>query len=267
MQGNEKEKKELALQNIPTSQFQDAMVEKFDWLREQPIAHRGLHGGDAPENSLAAFQNAIDHQHAVELDIFLLKDNRIAVFHDDTLTRMCGANVAIETLCADDLASYPLLSTNERIPLLEEVLNLVKGQVPILIEIKSNHRNRFIHKYLMELLDGYQGELAVESFNPFLLSWFVKHTPHIIRGQLSGSFAGENMSPITKKLLQHYRLSFISKPHFIAHEVQDIGNQSVKRMRNKGKVVLAWTVRGEDDYKRAAPYCDNIIFENFTPHK
>lgn len=240
------------------------MEEKLDWLRQQPIAHRGLHSGDAPENSLSAFRNAINYHLAIELDIFLLKDNSIAVFHDDNLERMCGANVPVEALTADKLDRYPLLNTNERIPLLIDVLNLVKGEVPILIEIKSSHRNRFIHKYLMELLDGYQGEIAIQSFNPLLLRWFVKNAPHILRGQLSGSFADEGMAPIIRKLLQHYRLNFISKPHFIAHEVQDIRNHSIKRMRDKGKVVLSWTVKDEDDYKLVAPYCDNIIFENFN---
>ncbi len=238
------------------------------WIIERPISHRGLHSGDAkvPENSLKAFEESIKKEFPIELDVHLLKDNQIVVFHDDTLERMCGKNIQINELTSEQLNSFYLLKSNERIPLLKEVFDLVMGRVPILIEIKSSKRNKKIHEPLLELLNQYEGEIAIQSFNPFLLKWFVFNSPEIIRGQLSSSFKSEKMNFLLKYLLRGYLFNVYSKPNFLAHEIEDLSeNKKLKRLRKKGIPVLGWTVKDKKISDAISSYCDNIIFENYLP--
>jgi glycerophosphoryl diester phosphodiesterase len=244
------------------------MANNIQWLTSKPIAHRGLHSGNAtvPENSLSAFRQALAQQLPIELDIHLLTDGKLAVFHDDDLARMCGANVQIHQLSSGQLKEYRLLKSNEPIPLLDDVFDLVNGRVPLLIEIKNQKNNKEIQKVLIDYLSGYNGDVAVQSFNPFALRELVKRAPQIPRGQLSGNFADEPMNFVLKKLLSSYSLNFISKPHFIAHDANDIReNRSVKKLRSDGMPVLCWTIRSEDTLRKVAGYCDNFIFEGFKP--
>lgn len=240
---------------------------KTDWLKSKPIAHRGLHSNDniVPENSLKAFERAVEEKYPIELDVYLLTDNKIAVFHDDSLMRMCGYDVLIQNLTSKQLNEYQLLNSSEKIPLLDEVFALVQGQVPILIEIKDQKRKKEVQQILFEAINLYQGEIAIQSFNPFLLKWFVRHAPSIPRGQLSSDFKNEKMNLIVKKLLKHFLLNFISRPHFIAYDIQDMPNNTVQKLRNRGLPVLCWTIKKASDYAQVLPFCDNIIFEGFKP--
>ncbi len=239
-----------------------------EWITTEPIAHRGLHSGDGkiPENSLKAFKEAIEKGFPIELDIHLLKDNEVVVFHDDTLDRMCGENISINELSSNELRKYKLLDSEEKIPLLKDVFELVNGQVPILIEIKSSDQNKKIHIPLLSLINQYKGKIAIQSFNPFLLKWFVLNAPEIVRGQLSGSFKDEKMNFILKFILRGYVLNFLSKPNFVAHEIDDLEkNSKIRGFRKKNIPVLGWTVRDKKESKEVSFYCDNIIFENFIP--
>ena len=107
------------------------------WVVERCIAHRGLHNNNFPENSLGAFENAIKNSYPIELDVHLIADGTLAVFHDDTLARVCGKDGYVKNLTKSELKNYKLLGTEYCIPTLDEVLNLVNGQVPLLIEIKN----------------------------------------------------------------------------------------------------------------------------------
>lgn len=239
----------------------------MNWLLQRPIAHRGLHSGDQriPENSLRAFEEAISHGYPIELDVHLLQDKRVVVFHDSTLRRLCDAEVAIGTLTSSDLKTYKLLGSNEGIPLLQDVLKLVAGRVPLLIELKEGQAPGF-EQILFEELRSYGGEVAIQSFNPFLLRWFVKNAPSIPRGQLSSDFKGERMSILTKKFRSSFWLNFISRPHFIAYDATAMPNPAVLRLRGQGLPLICWTVRDKVQYGRVNALCDNIIFEKFLPN-
>ncbi|GAB4510261.1 MAG: glycerophosphodiester phosphodiesterase [Allomuricauda sp.] len=243
-------------------------MRELSWLRHIPIAHRGLHSGNGivPENSISAFEAAIEKGYAIELDIHLLKDNEIVVFHDESLWRMCGRKIKINDLTLEDLESYPLKGSGEGIPLLKEVLHVVDDRTPILIEIKSSSENKGILEILVSLLNAYKGRVAVQSFNPLYLKWLAKNAPSIPRGQLSGSFKEEPMGYVTKFILRNYVLNLWAKPHFIAHEVEDLSrNKRVQRIRNRNIPVLGWTLRDMKTYTEKEPFLDNIIFENFLP--
>ena len=134
-------------------------------------AHRGLHENQAgiPENSMAAFRQAIRAKMGIELDVHLTRDHKLVVFHDDTLQRMCGVSGSVEEKTWEELKTLHLLDTAESIPLLKDVFHLVKGKVPILIEVKLLTEDTAICRFLVEELKAYGGQVLVQSFNSLVL--------------------------------------------------------------------------------------------------
>ena len=226
-----------------------------------PIAHRGLHDATTPENSLAAYQKAIDAGYAIELDVRPIDDGTVVVFHDADLKRMTNRDGYVCNLSKDDLNSITLLNSNEKIPTFEEVLKFVDGRVPILIEIKNEGKIGPLERDVLALLENYSGEFAVQSFNPYSLEYFKKNAPHILRGQLAAYF-GKEMSFLRRYLLSRLKLNKVSAPDFIAYRHSDL---PIKYVTKTKLPVLAWTVSSNADLEKVKPYCDNIIFENFIP--
>ncbi len=234
------------------------------WLVETPIAHRGYHDKTAPENSLAAFSKAIEKGYAIECDVHLLADGTVVVFHDESLARMTGNDGYLKYLNKEDLKALKLKGTKETIPTLEEVLKLVDGKVPMLIEIKNKYKVGKLEQAVIDLLKNYKGEFAVQSFNPYSMAYFKKHAPNIVRGQLSGFFKGEKLGWFKKFMLKSMRLNKkVSEPHFIAYECYTLPNRYVKKY--KKLPLLAWPVDSKKEYLRVVKYCDNVIFEKFDP--
>ena len=170
-----------------------AKREKVDFIEQfRLVAHRGLHdnGRGVPENSMTAFQLAIERGHAIELDVRITADNKLVVFHDDTLQRMTGVPGEVDRWVLEDLKKLRLLGTEEAIPTVEEMLSLVNGQVPLLIEIKNDKSENVgrLEPLLMALLAEYQGFFILESFNPEVLVWLRRNAPQYISGQL-GSYS------------------------------------------------------------------------------
>jgi len=235
------------------------------WLVEQPIAHRGFHEKNVPENSLLAFSKAIEKGYAIELDVQLLSDNTVVVFHDESLARMTGNDGYLRFLSKKDLKSLTLKGSKETIPTLEEVLKLVDGKVPLLIEIKNKHKVGDLEQAVIDLLKNYQGEYAVQSFNPYSLGYFRQHAPNILRGQLAGYLKNEKISWFKKFLLKRMRFNKkISQPNFISYEAATLPNRFVKKFKNLP--LLAWSVKSKEEYLKIVKYCDNIIFEKFEPY-
>jgi len=244
------------------------MTENFnDWLTSRPIAHRGLHNHtqQIPENSLPAFAIAAERGYAIELDVQLLLDKEVAVFHDERLKRMCRKDVLLSAVSSTDLHRYPLLDTPERIPLLREVLMLVNGRVPLFIEIKRQPKVSHANMIILNTLLAYKGPYAIMSFDPFILAWFAKNAPLIPRGQLSSDFKDIPMPGYAKFLLKRFAFNFLSRPDFIGYIEDDIPNKTVQRQRKKGKPVIAWTVSTVQKRERLTGHIDNYIFEHFEP--
>ena len=234
------------------------------WLVETPIAHRGYHGKNAPENSLAAFEAAIEKGYAIELDVQLLVDDTVVVFHDESLARMTGNDGYLKYLCKDDLKSLNLKDTKETIPTLAEVLALVDGKVPLLIEIKNKYKVGKLEQRVIDLMKNYHGEFAIQSFNPYSLAYFKKHAPSFLRGQLAGFLKKEKLSWFKKFGLKRMLLNKkVSEPHFISYEAATLPNRFVKKYKNLP--LIAWAIRSKEEYMRVVKYCDNIIFEKFGP--
>ena len=184
-----------------------------------PYAHRGLHGGEDPENSMGAFRNAVSYGCGIELDVRLSADGEVVVFHDDNLKRVCGIARAVNTLTASDLAGISLMGTEHTVPRLKDVLRLVDGVVPLLIELKGEDKNTALCDKLFPMLDNYSGAFCIESFNPLLLKYVKEHRPAYIRGQLVDILSKESYkgSPIVRFMLSHLLLNVLSRPHFIAY--------------------------------------------------
>ena len=233
------------------------------WLVETPIAHRGYHSKGVPENSLSAFTKAIEKGFAISFDVHVLADGTPVVFNDNKLARMTGNDGYIKYLNKEDLKSLTLKNSKERIPTLEEALKLVAGRVPLLIEIKNMHKVGKVEQAILDVLKNYNGEYAIQSFNPYSLEYFKIHAPNIIRGQLSGSFNGEKINLFKKLALKKLKLNKISEPHFINYEASALPNKYVKKY--KDLPLLAWVVKSKNDYLRVIKHCDNIIFEDFEP--
>ena len=241
------------------------MSNNINWLFSMKIAHRGYHSAEtAPENSIKAFENAIKEGFAIELDIHILKDNNIVVFHDDSIERMTGYNKNIEDCTFNEIKEIKLLGTEEKIPLFSDVLALVKGKVPLMIELKNSGKARSLEQHTYELLKKYSGDYVIQSFNPFSLGWFKKNAPQIIRGQLSGSFKDVDLQFYKKFLLRNLLLNKISKPHFINYEIEYLSSLAVKIQKLKGIPILGWTARNEKTYKAAIKQCENVVFEGFN---
>ncbi|UCF06174.1 MAG: glycerophosphodiester phosphodiesterase [bacterium] len=237
------------------------------WLLKQPIAHRGYHSGDhaCPENSIAACERAIEKEFAIEIDIQSTADDRLVVFHDDNILRMTGIDGAVRSMEAGRLCSFRLLGSDETIPLLVDVLELVGDRVPLLIEIKNRGRVGAMERRLLQLLLHYQGRIAVQSFNPFSIRWFRIHAPRIERGLVSGDFRHEPIAWYRKLILKHLLLSNICCPHFINYDIQSLPNRATDRHRRLGISIIGWTARSMEEYMRARQLCENVVFEGFDP--
>lgn len=235
------------------------------WLVTQPIAHRGFHDDTHPENSLSAFQNAIDHGYAIELDVRPIADGTPVVFHDDKLSRMTNADGYVSKIKdVNELKKLTLLNSKETIPTMREMLEFVDGKAPLLIEIKNENINSTFEKEVYEELKNYKGKYAIQSFNPYTLKWFKLNAPDIPRGQLASLFKDEKMDFFRKFVLKRMMLNkSVSEPDFLAYKYDDLPNRFVNKYKNLP--LLVWAVPSQQEYKKVMPHCDNIIFENFEP--
>jgi glycerophosphoryl diester phosphodiesterase len=236
-------------------------IKDDSWIINTPIAHRGLHNDTIPENSLAAFLNAIEKGYAIELDVRFTKDGKIVVFHDFTLERMTNQKGRVIEKTYEELQEYNLANSNQKIPLFTDVLKTVNGRTPILIEIKDQpERNDLVEKTIEQLKD-YTGLFALQSFNPFYVIKFKKFMPNAIRGILATNVA-EGQNFITSYLLRHFFFNIFSKPDFISFNIENLPYPPAKR---KNCRLISWTIRNEKDLIKARKYAENIIFENILP--
>lgn len=241
-------------------------------LRQYSYAHRGYHDKPhIPENSMAAFHRAIENGFGAELDVHLLKDGHLAVIHDANLKRTAGADVLVEDLTSEELKAYRLEGTDERIPLLDEVLALFEGKTPLVVELKPERGNHAeLAAATCALLDRYRVDYCIESFDPRCLIWLRKNRPEIIRGQLSSQFLrhGETAGhgKLTMWLLGNLMTNIAVQPDFIAYRFQDRKNPALAWCRKFYKVQeIDWTIRTKEEMQAAEQEGNLVIFECFDP--
>lgn len=226
-------------------------------LIARPFAHRGLHGTSRIENSRAAFAAAIAAGNGIELDVQASADGEAMVFHDYALERLTESAGTLRSLGAAELGRIRLKQSDETIPTLGEVLGLVAGRAGLLIEVKSPDRHPVaLSRAVAAALAGYQGSVAVMSFNPEVGRWFARHAPEVLRG-LVVTEQGKGWRGFFERWLARWR----SLPDFLAYDVRDLPSRFADRARDRGLPVLTWTVRTIKDRARAAEHADQIIFE------
>lgn len=238
------------------------------WLTTKPIAHRGLHNGSLlPENSYAAFQNAIDKNLPVELDLRFTQDEKIIVFHDDNLLRMTGNDKPVSNTAWNEIKNYRLTDTQEKIPLFAEFLEFINGKVPVLVEIKNFGKPGIFERELKQTLQNYKGEFAVQSFNPLSIKWFRKNAPGLTLGQIASKFREDNIPLHYKFLLKNLVFNPVTKPDFINYHIDDLPYLPVMFYRKVGISLLGWTIKKEEQLTKAKNICDNFVFENIPVDK
>ena len=235
-----------------------------------PYAHRGLHGPGVPENSLAAFRRAAERGYGIEMDVRLTRDGHLAVIHDPDLTRMCGVEGRIADMTASRLRACRLAGTEETVPFLEEALEAVAAyRPPLIVELKSDGGDwRALPGRALEAMGGYPGFWCVESFDPRMIREIKKRAPHVVRGQLAFDprQAGEKRREIRYALGAHLMMDFLGRPDFIAYRHDTDGNISFRVLRRLfHPVLIAWTVRSPEDFKKLRLFYDVQIFEGFEP--
>jgi glycerophosphoryl diester phosphodiesterase len=228
-------------------------------------AHRGLfdNTSDAPENSLAAFRKAVEAGYGIELDVQLSKDKKLVVFHDATLKRMCGVKGNVWDYTLEELKQFKLADSEEKIPTFDQVLSLVNGKVPLLIELKDQPNNGYVDK-VINRLKSYKGEFAIQSFNPFYIKRVKKLAPKVLRGILGTKTYSKGLKLIKRLVIKNMSLNFVIKPDFISYSFEDL---PLSKCKVKNTPVITWTITNESDYKKVKPFAKNIIFENFIPTK
>ena len=251
-----------AVRRHPDRALMDGMV----------IAHRGLHDlpgrPGTPENSLAAFREAVGAGYAIETDIHLTADGEVVVFHDDTLDRMCGVSGTPESMTFAELRALRLAGTDEVIPTLCELLDLVAGQVPLLIEFKclTRAQSDALCAAAAPILDGYGGRYMVQSFYPLMLGWYRKHRPSVCRGQLSSAFKKD---VFLRRLAGCLLFNVIGRPDFISYEHHDAAHPCRRLCTLLGAHPVCWTLHSQQelDAARGRHGFRTFIFEGFIPEK
>ncbi len=234
---------------------------QFIELTKWKYAHRGFHDKKQGiyENTLPAFKRACAYGYGIELDVQLTLDKELIVLHDFTLSRTCGINQKVCETSLKQLRSLNVFDSDCTIPTLAEVLSLVNGQVPLIIEIKQAGIDCETCRQITTLLDQYSGLFCVESFNPFVLGWFKNHRPAYLRGQLIGNLS---IKQPLKWIAENGLIACISRPDFVAFDVTMKKHFLRWIMKRVFKTpCVAWTIR---DARTAAYFSDECaIFEGF----
>ena len=197
----------------------------------------------------------------IELDVRLTNDKKLVVFHDDNLKRVCGVNKRVKDLTYRELLKYNLFDTTQKVPLFSDVIKLVNGRVPILIETKYHNRYGILEKILINELSNYKGLYAIQSFYPMSLLWLKRNTKHIPIGLLSSNFKND-LNQLKSIIGKTLILDLFFKTDFISYDIKGLPNNYLSYKRDKKKIVI-WTIKNKKDYDLARQYTDALICENF----
>ena len=227
-------------------------------------AHRGLHKEGVPENSLAAFEDACRAGFGIELDVQLSRDGEVMVFHDYTLVRMTGCDKKLCELDAKELMTLTLAGTDQTIPTLKQVLALVDGRVPLLVELKGESFDTSLCAKVADLLRDYKGAYCLESFNPLLIGNMKKEFPEAFCGLLYTNVCREKKKKSALNLaLTAMALNVVARPDFIAFDKADRDTLPVKITTQLfGAPKFVWTVRTQEELDTAHKNGELPIFEN-----
>jgi glycerophosphoryl diester phosphodiesterase len=244
-----------------------------DTFLKAPIAHRAYHdrAQGRPENSRAAIRAAIAAGYGIEIDLQLSRDGMPMVFHDETLERLTPREGWLCDLTATELGQIPLTDSDETIPTLAEVLALVAGHVPLLIELKDQtlrmaETDGRLEAATAALLADYAGPVAVMSFNPHCIAHMASLAPALPRGLTTSAYDPEDWHPLPPATCD--RLRDIPdydrvQASFISHEHGDLARPRVAELAAQGAAILCWTIKSPAAEAAARRIAQNITFEQY----
>ena len=232
---------------------------RVGWLRDWTYAHRGLHSPGIPENSLAGFALAVEGGLGIECDIQRSRDGQAMLVHDWELDRLTGVSGPLAAHSAEELAQIAFLDSEHKLARLDDLLALVDGAVPILIEVKSRrgYDVKRSCRAVARALENYSGPHAVMSFDPRVSIWFARHSPQTVRGLVMR----EDEIGMTQKAWQRHMALWAARPEFIAYNVAALPNPMVAALRKRGMPVLTWTVNSPEARAHGAAHADALIAE------
>lgn len=237
------------------------MPSDLSWLTERPIAHRGFHDLNRSrwENTLSAFSAAIERGYAIECDVHLAADGVPVVFHDDALKRLTGRDGHVHELGSAELAQLAVGGTSDRVPRLADMLELVAGKVPLVIELKGiPGKDEGLVEKVAQALVGYRGHAAIMSFDHWLVREFPRQAP--------GIHGGLTACGRTDAELEAHFSMLAHDISFVSYGVADLPNRFVTFVRQRlGMPVITWTVREPKGVERSFAYADQMTFEGFEP--
>ncbi|MEP5759137.1 MAG: glycerophosphodiester phosphodiesterase family protein [Litoreibacter sp.] len=240
----------------------------------RPIAHRGFHNLDAgrPENSRAAFEAAIAHGYAIELDVQMTRDEQAIVFHDYDLRRLTPESGPIRQRTLAEMQTIPLIGGETCPEPLSDILSLIDGRVPVLLEIKDQDgamglKIGDLEQSVSKAIQNYSGAIAVMSFNPNTTATMAKLLPNVPRGLVTspytpGSWPFSRARCAELREIPDYDRAQAS---FISHEFHDLDRPRVRELKDQGATILCWTVTSQSEADLALSEADNITFEGFSP--
>ncbi len=231
------------------------------WLTRRPVAHRGYHDLNVKvwENTLSAFSRAIDRNYAIECDVHLTLDGEAIVFHDNDLKRLAGEEGYVWQRTVAEMQALRIGGTADHAPTLTETLELVAGRVPLVVELKGipGHDQGLVRR-VGELLSGYSGEVAIMSFDHWLIRDFARHAPGIPAGLTAWGAA-------TQEIEAHFSM-LAHGLSFVSYAVDHLPNRFVSFVRDRLDMpVITWTVRDEAAVGHTFAYADQMTFEGFEP--
>ncbi len=237
------------------------MKERIDnnfWLFNIPIAHRGLFNDDYPENSLLAFENAINNGYAIETDVQMTSDGILVCVHDFNLSRVTGNDIDIRKVTYEEVKNLKINGKNTYIPTFEEMLALVDGKVPLVIEIKPA-QSKLLPEKFVEILKNYKGQFVVQSFDPFVMRKIQKLEKSFIRGILTTREELKGYPKIVTTLMRAFIFKYIFSFDFVNCRIEDL---LVNQKHLKKYKTICWTAQSDEDILIAEKYALNVIFES-----
>lgn len=231
----------------------------------KPIAHRGYFNCKDPENSMKAFTNAIEAGFAIEMDVQVTKDDVLLVFHDDNLKRMTGFDGLLRDQTYETIKELKLLDSEEYIPRFDEFLDLISGQVPLMIEFKNETKETRMEALAYELLKKYSGPFIIQSFNPLSLYWFKKNAPFIVRGQLSYDYRDSHRPWLVRFALGNMLLNIFTRPHYVIYDIHALDRPIIKFLQFVRKPIFGYTAKTKKEYENALRKGVPACFEGFDP--
>ncbi|ERL97811.1 glycerophosphoryl diester phosphodiesterase [Rhodobacteraceae bacterium HIMB11] len=237
-----------------------------------PIAHRALHDASKGifENCRSAIIAAIEHEYAIEIDLQLSADGCAMVFHDDTLDRLTDKRGDVSDYTAAELSQIKVGSGQDVIEPLEDILHLIDGRVPLLIELKDQSRQLSqtdgrLEQATIDVLSLYHGPVAVMSFNPYMIATMAQLSSELPLGLTTGGFMDPSWGVDAERVAHLSQIADFdpTRYSFVSHFALELTAPCIQTLKEQGAAIFTWTIRSSEAEAIARQTVDNITFEGY----